>query len=247
MKSSIENESDHKIIRRKLIKTGSAITIIYFILIIIYIFSIWGIFLAQKPADFATFLSGVFAPLAFFWLVLGFFQQGVELSHSSEALYLQQKELQNSVEQQKLLAEATIKQLDTQVEKNKSEEHDKYLNAQPIFLFNKIYASNLGNPTPEYIYKIKNIGQPCNKLKINTKPELFTQNVELFATDDELRIEIAFSESAKLTSVLFTLNYRDARRMAQTIYYKLPVIEKDGYNELGEPTDISHFIDNEIT
>jgi hypothetical protein len=40
--------------------------------------------LAMKPEEFATFLSGVFAPLAFLWLVLGFRQQGDELKNSAE-------------------------------------------------------------------------------------------------------------------------------------------------------------------
>jgi len=247
MESSMESRNSHKAVRKKLIKTGSVITAFYVLFIIIYVILTWNAFLAQTPTDFATFLSGVFAPLAFFWLVLGFFQQGVELSHSSEALYLQQQELKSSVEQQKLLAEATIKQLDAQIEKNKSEEHEKYLNAQPIFVFSQVYGSDRHNLTPEYIYKLKNIGQPCTKLKINTDPEIFSENIELFTENDELRIEFSFSQSVKLTPILLTLSYRDARRMAQKNYYKLPVIEEDGYYYLGEPSDISHFIDNEIT
>lgn len=44
----------------------------------------WPHMLAMKPEEFATFLSGVFAPLAFLWLVLGFRQQGDELKNSAE-------------------------------------------------------------------------------------------------------------------------------------------------------------------
>jgi len=64
----------------------------------------------MKPDEFATFLAGVFGPLAFLWLVLGFFQQGAELRHSADALWLQGQELQNSVEQQRNLVEVTREQ-----------------------------------------------------------------------------------------------------------------------------------------
>lgn len=43
------------------------------------------------------FLAGVFAPVAFLWLVLGYFQQGKELKLNTEALLLQQQELKQQV------------------------------------------------------------------------------------------------------------------------------------------------------
>jgi len=63
---------------------------------------------------FGDFLAGVFGPLAIFWLVLGFFQQGAELRNSAKALELQATELKSSVEQQKALAEVSNKQLELQ-------------------------------------------------------------------------------------------------------------------------------------
>ncbi|MDH2077201.1 hypothetical protein [Pseudomonas atacamensis] len=57
------------------------------------------------------FMAGVFSPLAFLWLVLGFVQQGLELRISSDALNLQAKELKASVKQQTELAIATKKSL----------------------------------------------------------------------------------------------------------------------------------------
>jgi hypothetical protein len=57
------------------------------------------------PNQLADFLAGVFAPLAFLWLVLGFFQQGEDLRVNGQALWLQGEELRNSVEQQRLLVE----------------------------------------------------------------------------------------------------------------------------------------------
>ncbi|OOW01218.1 MULTISPECIES: hypothetical protein [Pseudomonas] len=50
--------------------------------------------------------AGIFGPVAFLWLVLGYMQQGRELKISSEALQMQAAELKESVEQQKSLVEA---------------------------------------------------------------------------------------------------------------------------------------------
>lgn len=50
--------------------------------------------------------AGVFGPVAFLWLVLGYIQQGRELKISSKALQMQATELKESVDQQKALVEA---------------------------------------------------------------------------------------------------------------------------------------------
>lgn len=63
---------------------------------------------------FGDFLAGVFGPVAIFWLVLGFFQQGVELRNSIQSLDLQTQELRQSVEQQKKLVEVSASQLEIQ-------------------------------------------------------------------------------------------------------------------------------------
>ncbi|WP_425878803.1 hypothetical protein [Acinetobacter sp. TWP2-2-3] len=87
-------------------------------LIFIY-FKIHNGVLPKDLNEFGDFIAGAFAPLAFFWLVRGFYQQGkgleqnsealkmqaVELQKTSTALNLQIKEMQETVEQQKLLAE----------------------------------------------------------------------------------------------------------------------------------------------
>ncbi|BGD82920.1 TPA: hypothetical protein ACQSRC_004423 [Pseudomonas aeruginosa] len=52
------------------------------------------------------FLAGVFGPVAILWLVLGFFQQGLELRQNNEALKMQADELRNSVEQQTAMAKS---------------------------------------------------------------------------------------------------------------------------------------------
>ena len=74
----------------------------------------WTTFLGLRPNEVGDFLAGVFGPLAFFWLVFGYYQQGEELKHSVEALKLQAEELRNSVEQQKDLVELSQETLNLQ-------------------------------------------------------------------------------------------------------------------------------------
>lgn len=98
---------------------------------LVYIYSNAPNFDALAPNEIGEFAAGVFAPLAFLWLVLGFFQQGEELRNSGRALWLQGQELQNSVEQQRELVRVTREQLQfesTMVEQQRQETR----NAQPI-------------------------------------------------------------------------------------------------------------------
>ncbi|MFY1712892.1 hypothetical protein J3366_15505 [Tritonibacter mobilis] len=64
--------------------------------------------------EIGDFLAGSLGPLAIFWLVLGFFQQGAELRNSIQSLDLQTKELKQSVEAQKEMANAGNEQLQLQ-------------------------------------------------------------------------------------------------------------------------------------
>jgi len=67
--------------------------------------------------EWGDFFAGISAPLAFLWLVIGYFQQGEELGQNTKALEQQEKalqlqvdELRQSVEQQNKSAIALNKQ-----------------------------------------------------------------------------------------------------------------------------------------
>jgi len=53
--------------------------------------------------EWGDFIAGWTAPLAFFWLILGYFQQGQELMKSTEAINLQTIEMKNTVQQHERL------------------------------------------------------------------------------------------------------------------------------------------------
>ncbi|MCT2559844.1 hypothetical protein N0B51_12740 [Tsuneonella sp. YG55] len=84
--------------RRRLPMIGLCLSALYVVGLVIYLF-VQG----QNPADLrlnelGDFLGGVASPLAFLWLVLGFFQQSREIRLSSRALHLQASELRASRE-----------------------------------------------------------------------------------------------------------------------------------------------------
>ena len=84
-----------------LLRFGLGITILWVILGLTYIFGSlgWRQFAGLTPDELGGFLEGSFAPLAFLWLVIGYFLQREELRQNTDALRAQAKEIQLSVEQ----------------------------------------------------------------------------------------------------------------------------------------------------
>ena len=94
--------------RRRLPQIGLALTALYLVGLVIYL---W--LQGQNPADLrlnelGDFLGGVSSPLAFLWLVLGFFQQSREIRLSGKALQLQAAEMRRSVDEHRRLAEGAV-------------------------------------------------------------------------------------------------------------------------------------------
>lgn len=95
--------------RRRLPFVGLGLSVLYVAGLVIYL-----LVQGQNPAELrlnelGDFLGGVSSPLAFLWLVLGFFQQSREIRLSSKALHLQASEMRRSVDEHRRLAEGRIK------------------------------------------------------------------------------------------------------------------------------------------
>jgi hypothetical protein len=88
-----------------------------------------------KPNEWGDMFAGLFAPVAFLWLVLGFFQQGQELQLSTHALRLQAEELKHSVEQQRELVEVTRQQVLANLDEQERKRAAETEAAQPRFVF----------------------------------------------------------------------------------------------------------------
>lgn len=125
--------------------------------------------------ELGDFLAGFFGPLAFAWLVLGYFQQRKELSLNSDALYLQYRELSNSVRQQKKLVQAT--------EAARADENKRMRAAyRPIFSIQ--YRGQLGSTERHFVYNflLTNIGAPIYEIQFDLSRSLFNENSGLVNT-----------------------------------------------------------------
>ena len=89
---------------------GAIVTVGYAAFISYLLYGRFGQFNTMSLNEVGDFLAGIFGPLAIFWLILGFIQQGKELKQNTEALELQAQELKNSVEQQKELVSVSRQQ-----------------------------------------------------------------------------------------------------------------------------------------
>ena len=71
----------------------------------------WDNFSSLPAAELGSFLEGAFAPLAFLWLVIGYFLQQKELEQNTDALLAQAEEIQRSAEQARSMTTVGIKRL----------------------------------------------------------------------------------------------------------------------------------------
>lgn len=125
------------------------------------------------------FLAGVFSPLAFLWLVFGYFQQGKELKLNTQALTMQAeelaisntslreqvKEMEKSVKAQQDMFDLAEKQYkDIQAEKDKA--------SRPKLLVTAFNLTTSGDDRHGFDYrfqvKIKNLNVPIQNIKITS-------------------------------------------------------------------------------
>ena len=113
--------------------------------------------------EVGDFCAGLFGPLAFLWLVLGYFQQGAELRQNNEALRLQAIELKNSVEQQRNLVEVTSKQVEYALEHSRFERANIEATMAPNLEVEYV-ASEEFNGLVEVILEVTNQGMPAGSI-----------------------------------------------------------------------------------
>ncbi|WP_299024167.1 hypothetical protein [uncultured Sulfitobacter sp.] len=106
-----------------------------------------------KLSELGDFLAGAFGPLAIFWLILGFFQQGNELRNSIATLELQAEELANSVKQQKELVAVTRETLDHERELVGLSERNRKASLQPVLEVS--FATSMRRGDQQFKYKLQ--------------------------------------------------------------------------------------------
>lgn len=159
------------------------------ILWVIYIYYLCeGKVFPNNLNEIGDFFAGIFAPLAFLWLVFGFYQQGqglkqnskalkmqaTELEKTTRALELQVQEMRASVKQQSRLAqiyEDELQHKHFQVEPKLDYSFQiarEYSRDEPITDDDNIVISSYKNTVVEMKLSVKNLGVIARNLKVNS-------------------------------------------------------------------------------
>lgn len=156
------------------------LSIIGIVLSIAYLGLLWFVFdgrlieiLLMEPNEIGDLLAGIFGPLAILWLILGFFQQGIELRQNTKALEMQAEELRKSVEHQKEMVEVSREQLRADLEVLREEREKQTRAALPRFEFSSNGAtSGAGYPSTVYTSTLENIGSTVTDVRISCSQDI---------------------------------------------------------------------------
>jgi hypothetical protein len=125
---------------------GVIATLLYLLFLAFFLREKLGKLGSLELNNFGDFLAGAFGPLAIFWLVLGFFQQGSELRNSIKSLNLQTRELKESVAQQRELARISKDQFQLQEKEFHTAIQRLGESIQPKFIVSYLGHRDIGAP-----------------------------------------------------------------------------------------------------
>ncbi len=185
--------------------------------------------LSMAPNNVGDFLAGVFGPLSIFWLVLGFFQQGVELKQNTEALHLQASELRESVKQQKELVQVAYESLITERESlMQARERDREAN-NPKILVARVGYSRFVNGIVYHIVLV-NTGAPAARVRLRPShppTEISTVSIALLETGSERTIDLRFPPRRPTGDEILSVIYLDPRGQLYSAEFQY-VLGEDG-------------------
>lgn len=194
---------------RRLTTVGIAISVLWLLALGAFAAARWSAMVDMRPNEVGDFLAGAFAPLAFFWLVLGFFQQGKELRYSGKALWLQGEELRNSVEQQRQLVDVTRDQLLFETSRMQREAERARALAQPkLELTLGGWGSLMG--ARDQSFSLTNHGQSCTRVRLTFNNEWHPISVDRLAGGERKIFNIQIQHG--MQPVQATASYLDAHQ-----------------------------------
>lgn len=176
-------------------RVGVVLTIVYACCMGVYVWCEWNHLMMMKPNEFGDFMAGAFGPLALFWLVCGYFQQGAELRQNTDALKLQSEalerqveELEMSVQHQAELAAASRDALEFSLREsaNRAEQekemHTPHFSAQS-------FESYVQNAPGLFEVQLKNDGANASIVSIESSEcDLVLGQQSFLGTGDSMRI-----------------------------------------------------------
>ena len=198
---------------RALSLIGVAVTLLYLLGLTFLFQGRLPQILALPPNNIGDFLAGVFGPLAILWLILGFFQQGIELRQNTQALELQAEELRNSVEQQKQLVDVSRKQVEAELEVIHFEREQQKIAMRPSFIFHGVGGSFNGATGATYSSRIKNLGNNATDVHFSYEPPMKASSLTTvfsWSRGEEMPLEWRYESLMVEKPAILTISYLDA-------------------------------------
>ena len=188
---------------------------------------------AMPPNNIGDFLAGVFGPLAILWLILGFFQQGIELRQNTRALELQAEELRNSVEQQKQLVDVSRKQVEAELEVIHYEREKQKTALRPSFIFHGVGASYNGVSSAVYRSRIKNLGNNATDVQFSYDPPMKASSLTTvfsWSRGEEMSIEWSYESLIIEKMAILTISYLDASGLHGIQQFEFLPVKSEPYD-----------------
>lgn len=181
---------------------GVIVTAIW-IAIIVFIYLFTGLEHPKSLNELGDFLAGVFAPIAFFWLILGYMQQGKQLEQNTKALEQQEIALQLQIDE---MREGIKQQVElVQFQRQQLDEQHKMLEPRFIISQSKVDPPVYGSSKDSNVdvnhnivfvvvnYTLENLGGDAFNLRLvhPKSKQIFKKFSSLKAsTSEEIRLEL---------------------------------------------------------
>lgn len=190
----------------------------------------WPELVAMDLETLATAISGAISPLALAWLVVGYFQQGIELRLNTQALRLQANELQNSVNEQKalnthqaLLAKVAQQQLVVELERSRQERElsRRSLSADIVYTD---HGGRISSEESYFTLIFTNLGHVAHKVHIKTDidlPGFEPQSVQLWGNAERQGFRFTMRMDSIPESFVQTFHYSDGLGDGQTATFSV--------------------------
>jgi hypothetical protein len=201
-----------------------------------------------KLNELGDFLAGVFGPLSFFWLIIGYVQQQKELMLNTRALQLQAEELKNSVAQQRDLVVATRERIAVEmaaVEHAKMQAQVASLQAQrldhPVFSITYAGCSTRRGEKKTFTLSILNSGRPASNVIFTSLPEIvqIEGSAWFFGSDETKSVSWDNEVSGAAPSELrFIINCKDVNGSHYTKAFNLFLDSKTDRYQINDVSSV---------
>lgn len=175
---------------------------------------------AMDLNEIGDFLAGVTAPLALLWLVIGYFQQGKEISQNTKALKLQVEEtaqLARNAERQAAATEQMAILNKTQYETEEAREHAL---SQPL-LISSGGTTSQGSASKTHL---QNKGGPVTNIEIKSDAPYSINFSPVQALDEDQKATLTIAPelgNSLQYPINFELHYTDAVGKKQMKLYSM--------------------------